>query len=345
VAIPDYQTLMQPVLAVHADGREHSSSDIREALAARFGLTDEDRRRLLPSGRTPLFNNRAHWAVTYLAQALALERTRRGHTRITERGRQLLDCHPERVGTDDLEEFPEFVAFVSRSTGRARRPSSEQRGNGDHDAAAATPSSSATPRDATTPDEVMDAAYRELHSALADELLERIKAQQPAFFEGLVLDVLTAMGYGGSRSDAAERLGRAGDGGIDGVIREDALGLDVIYVQAKRWDGSVGRPVIQGFVGALHGAHAEKGVLITTSHFTSDAIRYAEGVSARVILIDGLRLAELMIDWGVGVTETTRYELKRVDGDYFPEEQIAPPDDASAGVEQAHAPSAPTPPL
>jgi restriction system protein len=181
----------------------------------------------------------------------------------------------------------------------------------------------------STPEEIIDAAYGELRSALADELVERVKAQTPEFFEDLVLDVLIAMGYGGTRADAAERLGRSGDGGIDGVIREDALGLDQIYVQAKRWGGSVGRPVIQGFVGALHGAHADRGVLITTSHFTPDATSYARNVPARVILIDGQHLAELMIDYGVGVTETTRYELKRIDGDYFPDDaasEVAPAD-------------------
>lgn len=280
---------MRPVLALHADGREHSSRETREAMMEQFGITGEERRQLLPSGRTPLLNNRVHWAVTYLAQAQALERTRRGYTRITERGRQLLERYPDRIGTEALEEFPEFVAFVSRSAGRSRRttpPTPLPASGGDTGGGGVTSAGGRTAGTDATPDEVMDAAYSELRSALADELIERIKAQAPEFFEELVLDVLTTMGYGGTRTDASERLGRSGDGGIDGVIREDALGLDVIYVQAKRWQGPVGRPVIQGFVGALHGVHAERGVRITTSHFTPDAVTYAENVPAAVILIE-----------------------------------------------------------
>jgi len=223
----------------------------------------------------------------------------------------VLKQHPDRVDTKVLEQFPEFIAFKSRAGTRTRKT-----GTGPPTPAGVSPGGGTSPGD-TTPKEVMEAAYHELRSALAGDLIQAIKRQSPEFFEHLVLDVLTGMGYGGSRTDAAEQLGRSGDGGIDGVIREDALGLDVIYVQAKRWENPVGRPVIQGFVGALHGAHADKGVLITTSTFTPDASNYAEGVAARIILIDGSHLAELMIDHDVGVSETSRYRLKRIDTDYF----------------------------
>jgi restriction system protein len=330
VAIPDYQTLMPPVLALHADGREHRSDEIRNAIVSQFSITDAERRQLLPSGRTPLLNNRVHWAVTYLAQAGALARTRRGYTQITDRGRDLLRNNPNRITKDDLEQFPEFVAFVSRSTGRSRRTSEQSEGETQVDSADGGRLDAVS----ETPEEIMDAANRELRSALGEELLDRVKAQPPEFFEELVLDVLTAMGYGGTRADAAERLGRSGDGGIDGVIREDILGLDLIYVQAKRWQGAVGRPVIQAFVGALHGAHADRGVLITTSHFTPDALAFASSVPSRVVLVDGTQLAELMIDHGVGVTEMTRYVLKRIDSDYFPSD-VASPDGPEADEEHA----------
>ena len=330
VPIPDYQTLMPPVLAMHADGREHRSDEIRNEIVSKFSITDAERRQLLPSGRTPLLNNRVHWAVTYLAQAGVLARTRRGYTQITERGRELLARHPDRITKGTLDEFPEFVAFQSRSTSRSRPARADA-----HDAVGGANAETANAvvgddlaEVSETPEEVMDTADRELHAALAEELLDRVKAQPPEFFEELVLDVLTAMGYGGTRADAAERLGRSGDGGIDGVIREDILGLDLIYVQAKRWQGPVGRPVIQAFVGALHGAHADRGVLITTSHFTPDALAFTSTVPSRVVLIDGTQLAELMIDHGVGVTETTRYVLKRIDSDYFPSDIAAPADDA-----------------
>lgn len=327
--LPTYQDLMRPVLAFHADGRMPSSRELRESMAAEFQVSEDDRRVLMANGNTPLWNNRVAWAVTYLAQAGALSRPRRGSSQITERGRNLLVECPTRIEKRDLEQFPEFVAFLNRSRGKARSTRPELTPTSDTSLRPATPSRVQEwlgSSQAVTPEETMDAGFRQLQSALADELLERIKEQPPDFFERLVLDVLTAMGYGGS--DAAERLGRSGDGGIDGVIREDSLGLDLIYVQAKRWEGSVGRPVIQGFVGALHGVHSEKGVLITTSTFTEEARTYAATVPARVILIDGRHLAELMIEWDVGVTETTAYRLKRVDGDYFPEDAVAesPPD-------------------
>ena len=320
---------MRPVLAIHADGREHRSEEIREAIVGEFSISDADRRQLLPSGRVPLLNNRVGWAVTYLAQAGALARTRRGYTQISDRGRELLERKPDRITKNDLDQFPEFVAFQSRSAVRSprARPVETAADGADARSAEAAVNAEGTLVANDTPEEVMDAAYRELGSALAEELLERVKAQPPEFFEELVLDVLTAVGYGGTRADAAERLGRSGDGGIDGVIREDILGLDVIYVQAKRWQGPVGRPVIQAFVGALHGAHADRGVIITTSHFTPDARAFAESVPTRVVLIDGTQLAELMIDHGVGVAETTRYVLKRIDSDYFPSDVAAPTGD------------------
>jgi restriction system protein len=309
MAVPDYQTLMRPVLAQYEDGDSKAVADARKAVASLFQLTQEDLDERLPSGQARTFSNRVGWAVTYLYRAGLLERPKRSVYRITERGRSVLRDHPQRVDNDVLDQFAEFRVFRDRDTGEADRPQ-----------AFVVPPQS----EAGTPQERMDAAHRQLESALAAELLDRIMDQPPSFFEQLVIDVLTAMGYGGSREDAGERLGGTGDEGFDGVIREDRLGLDVIYVQAKRWANPVGRPAIQGFVGALAGRGVAKGVFITTSTFTEEARRYAAAVQARVILVDGGELAGLMIEHGVGVTPAHRYVVSRVDLDYFTEDGASP---------------------
>jgi restriction system protein len=299
--IPDFQTLMLPVLEVHADGEDWVRAPLRDALAARFDLTADERAEMLPSGNQRRFDNRLAWTLTHLAQAGLLVRPARGVTRITDRGRAVLAEHRDRVDMGVLNDFEEYRAF--RSAG-SRSPS-----NGDRPAVTVD----------DTPEEAIEAAHQQLTAALADDLLDKMLQAEPDFFEQLVVDVLVAMGYGGSKTDAGQRLGRSGDGGLDGVIREDRLGLDVIYVQAKRWDPSrpVGRPDVQAFAGALQGARASKGVFITTTTFSRQAQDFADSLAVRLILVDGVELARLMIEHGVGVTVRQTYELKRVDEDYF----------------------------
>jgi restriction system protein len=299
MAVPDFQTLMRPLLEGLVDGEEHSIRSIRGALAQHFSLSQADVDELIPSGRVTTFQNRVGWATTYLYRAGLIERPRRAVYRITERGRSVLDSNPDRVDLGVLSQFEEFEDFRRAKSGKA--------GSSDDLGAA----------DSQTPEERITAAYRELRSALAGELIERVQDQTAEFFEQLVLDVLHAMGYGGSREEDSERLGRTGDEGVDGVIREDRLGLDAIYIQAKKWTGTVGRPEIQKFVGALQGQKATKGVFIATSSFSPDAIAYAEKVTPRVILIDGQELAQLMMEHDVGVSTSHTYRLKRLDLDYF----------------------------
>jgi restriction system protein len=307
--VPDFQTIMRPLLANHSDGEEHEIAITRSNLADHFELSPEDRTERIPSGRVTTLQNRVGWAATYLFRAGLLERPRRAHYRITERGKEMLEQHPDRIDLSVLKQFEEFEEF--------RR--SDSPGSG----AAATPEGLTV--DSATAEERIDAGYRELRAALSADLLDRVREQSWEFFERLVLEVLRAMGYGGPEG-AVERLGGHGsDEGIDGVIREDALGLELIYVQAKSWQGAVGRPDIQRFIGALHGQQATKGIFITTSKFSSEAREYAKTVASRIILLDGRQLAELMIDHDVGVGTRETYELKEVDLSYFaPEEGSAP---------------------
>jgi restriction system protein len=305
MAIPDYQTLMLPVLNLAGGGEELRFRDMVEALAQELQLTAEERSELLPSGSAFLFDNRVGWARTYLKQAGLLESPKRGVLRITDRGKAVLASRPTRVDVKFLEQFSEFREF------RARRPE-----GGRTDKAAVE-----APRQATleieTPEERLAAAYKTLRASLQVDLIEQVKSASPSFFERLVVDLLLAMGYGGSRQDAGRAIGKSGDGGIDGIIKEDKLGLDVIYIQAKRWEGTVGRPEVQKFAGALQGHRASKGVFITTSSFTREAEDYANAINTKVILINGAVLTDLMIDHNVGVATTGTYELKRVDADYF----------------------------
>lgn len=302
--VPPFTQLFRPVLDIHADGQDHKRFEVVERLAEDFNLTTEDREEMLPSGTARRFDNRIAWAVSHLVAARLLTRPTKGVTRITDRGASLLNSHAGQVTMTELEQFEEYREF---------------RGEGKKAKGAGATEEAVLSFTASSPEETLESAHADLTNALADELLEQLSSVDPTFFEQLVVDVLVAMGYGGNRRDAAERLGKTGDGGIDGVIREDALGLDAVYVQAKRWDpqGSVGRPDVQGFVGALHGVHATKGVFITTAKFTSGATQYAETVGARIVLVDGRHLARLMIDHGVGVSTRATYEVKRIDQDYF----------------------------
>lgn len=306
MAIPDFQSFMLPMLELAADGKEHTLAEAREALAARFAVTAAERAELLPSGRQRRFDNRAAWARVHLGHAGLLSSKRRGVFEITQRGRDVLAEKPGRIDIPFLERFEEFREF--RSAGKRTE---------DHER-------TETPATATvgagTPEEMLDQAYQSIRSELASELLGRVKASSPQFFEDLVVELLLKMGYGRNRAEAGEAIGRSGDEGIDGIISEDRLGLETIYLQAKRWDGTVGRPEIQKFVGALHGKRARKGVFITTGAFSGEARDYVSHIDPRVVLIDGRQLAEYMIDFDIGVTSKAAYEIKRIDSDYFVEE-------------------------
>lgn len=306
MGIPDYQTIMLPLLQLAGDGHDHRFRDAIEALASQFNLNDAERSELLPSGTAAVFDNRVGWARTYLKQAGLLEAPKRGIFRITVPGRALLAEQPTAINVEVLLRYQPFQAFRSR-----RRDKGE-----DGTAPAELPIA-----DSETPEDTLAIAYQKLRRNLESDLLEQVKSASPAFFERLVIDLLVAMGYGGSRVDAGRAVGRSGDGGIDGIIKEDKLGLDVIYVQAKRWENVVGRPEIQKFAGALQGQRANKGVFITTSGFTREAREYVEIINSKIILLDGERLSSLMVDHNVGVSLLGVYELKKIDSDYFEGEQ------------------------
>ncbi len=299
MTIPDFQTLMLPLLRAVSDDREHSISELTDHLAKEFSLTEEELRETIPSGKQGLFYNRVGWARTYLTKTKMLEMTRRAYYRITDRGRQVLSTNPPRIDMKFLERFPEYREFRERK-GKPRKPKP-----------------TTTEEALQTPEEILEDAYQEIRDSLAQELLNLVKQSSPVFFERLVVELLVNMGYGGSHQEAARAVGRAGDEGIDGIIDEDRLGLDTIYIQAKKWDAVVGRPEIQKFVGALAGKRAKRGIFITTATFSADAENYVKSIDTKIVLIDGKRLADLMIDYNVGVTIISTYQLKRVDSDYF----------------------------
>jgi len=303
MAIPDYQTVMLPLLQFAGDGQEHSQRETIDALAEKFRLTPEERKQLLPSGQQEVFDNRVGWARTYLTKADLLRKTRRSHFAITERGRQVLTENLPRLDVKYLEKFEEFRAF--RALKKTRTDEGEKTVQATFDE--------------TTPEESLELAYGRLRETLASELLQQIKAAPPSLFEKLVVELLLKMGYGGSRQDAGQAIGRSGDEGIDGIIKEDRLGLDVIYIQAKRWEATVGRPEVQKFAGALQGQRAKKGIMITTSSFSKDARDYASNIENKIVLMDGEQLADLMIDHNLGVSPMASYEVKKIDTDYFSE--------------------------
>ncbi|MGA2264468.1 MAG: restriction endonuclease [Acidobacteriota bacterium] len=294
---------MLPILKFASDGKEHALREAREELGKEFALTDEEEVQLLPSGRQAVFTNRVAWAKVYLQRAGLLNSARRGYFQISDRGRQILGENPSRINIRFLERFPEFSIF--RGTAKSEKEQEAPgKPEGEHG----------------TPEEALEAAYERLRNELAVELLEHLKASSPQFFERLVVDLLVAMGYGGSRKEAGKAIGKAGDEGIDGIINEDRLGLEVIYLQAKKWEGTVGRPDIQKFVGALHGKRARKGVFMTTGTFSQEATDYVSRIDPKVVLIDGRQLAQHMIDFNLGVTLTSRYEAKKIESDFFLEE-------------------------
>jgi len=305
MSIPDFQTLMLPLLKVVADGREYRLRDVVELLAQQFHLTDEERSALLPSGTTPTFDNRIAWAKTHLKKAGLINQPRRAYFQITGIGRDVLKSPPDAINMKYLEKFHEYLVF---------------RDVLDRDDNHQSPSVQTLSVQNDTPEELIENGARSIKKELADELLLRIKGCSPVFFERLVVELLVKMGYGGTRQDAGRAIGRSGDEGIDGVIHEDRLGLDMIYLQAKRWEGVVGRPEIQKFVGALQGQRARKGVFITTSDYTKEAADYVRNIDTKVVLINGVLLANLMIENNVGVSLATTYEIKKIDSDYFLED-------------------------
>ncbi len=305
MAIPDFQSIMLPLLQTAADGAEHIQHEINTKLAEFYQLTDAERSEMLPSAKQARFDNRVGWARSYLQKAGLMEGTGRARFRITPRGIDVLRKNPKRIDMKFLQQFPEYMELKN-----------DVRGVEEH----STDTSVETDKQTQTPEERLESSYQNLKQALAQDLLARIKKATPRFFENLVVDLLVAMGYGGSRRDAGQAVGQSGDDGIDGIIKEDKLGLDAIYIQAKRWDSSVGRPIVQAFAGSLEGHRARKGVLITTSAFTTDAKEYVTRIEKKIVLIDGKLLSELMIEHGVGLTEIVTYSVKKIDLDYFGEE-------------------------
>jgi len=303
MTVPTYQDFLLPLLEVASDEQEHLLSQTIEFLANRFKLNEEEKKELLPSARQTKLANRIGWAITYLRKAKLLGSKKRGTFYISLRGKEVLKSNPKYIDRRFLEKFIEFQEFQSIKSNDDKKTDIALIEDIDQ-----------------TPEETFETSYQKLKKELGESLLEQIKSCSPKFFEKLVVDLLLSMGYGGSRKDAGEAVGRSGDGGIDGIIKEDNLGLDLIYIQAKRWEASVGRPSVQAFAGSLEGMKARKGVMITTSQFTKEAKEYVKIIEKRIILIDGEKLTQLMIDFGVGVSEIQTYTLKKVDSDYFDED-------------------------
>lgn len=298
MAIPTFQEITLPLLNLANDGQVRSLAAARKELAVHFKLTVAEEAELLPSGRQGRFANRVAWAKVYLERARVLSSPGRGQFEITPRGREILTNPPAILDIKYMERFPEFLEFRSKP----------------QESAVTT----VEVAESGTPEEALEAAYQTIRAGLASEILERVKSASPRFFELLVVELLLKMGYGRTGGNG-EAIGKSGDEGIDGVIAEDRLGLEMVYLQAKRWEGTVGRPDIQKFVGALHGQRAKKGVFLTTSTFSSEALNYVRTIDPRVALIDGAQLAQFMIDYNVGVAPDRSYEVKKIDSDYFEE--------------------------
>jgi restriction system protein len=294
---------MLPLLQRLADGREHSNSEVLEALANQFHLSEDERKLLLPSGQDFVFRNRVAWARTHMKAAGLVDNPKRGIFVITSAGQEALRKTPDRIDLRVLQTYEAYRAF--RSKHKVTKDGQD------------TPSG--TNGETNTPEEQIEEAYAILRDNLANQILDQLKASSPAFFEKVVVEVLVKMGYGGSRQDAGQAIGKSGDEGIDGIIKEDRLGLDIIYIQAKKWEDPVSRPEIQKFAGALQGKRARKGIFMTTSRFSDQAKDFVANIESKIILIDGQQLARYLIDFGVGVTTDAVYELKRIDSDYFTE--------------------------
>ena len=304
MTVPNYQRFLLPTLQQLGNGEEYPVRKIYDLVANQFQLSEEDRQQLLPSGRQKTYQNRIGWAILYLSKAGLIDKPKRGYAIITDRGRELLAQKPESLTSNSLKVFPEYQAFCQ--------------GNTKSDAIVTSTIVMDTDR---TPEEILQEAYLTLRSEVADEIIQLLKSSSPVFFERVVVDLLVSMGYGGSRKAAGKAIGGSGDGGVDGIISEDPLGLDNIYIQAKRWESNVGRPQVQAFAGSLEGFRSRKGVMITTSDFSKDAREYVTRIEKKIVLINGEMLAELMLDHNVGVSEKERFVIKRIDTDYFDESQ------------------------
>ena len=304
MAIPTYEECMLPLMKIAEDGKEHLFREAIDALINQFNLTEKEKQELLPSGSAFVINNRIGWARTYLTKAGLLLTTRRGYFRISEEGKKLLQKEPAFINTKMLKEYDAFNEFQT-----TKETDNSENNKTEHNI-----------QQSITPHELLESGYLSIKNELADELLSTIKNISPPKFEKLVIDLLVKMGYGGSIKEAATVVGKSGDEGIDGIIKEDKLGLDVIYIQAKKWDsGTIGRPEIQKFAGALLGKKAKKGIFITTSTFTNEAKKYVTDIDAKIILLDGKQLTELMIENDLGVSTQDIYTIKRIDSDYFEE--------------------------
>lgn len=303
VYIPDYQQIMLPLLKFTGDSKEHSIREAINHISDVFHLTEVLRQEKLPSGQQTIIENRVGWARTYMKKAGLLESARRSYFNITKRGLDVLKHNPAEINQKFLEQFPEFLEF--KKIKHDKEGIEEQESDNSHP---------------QTPQESLEYGYQKIKRDLAQDLLTQVKQCSPSFFERLVVELLLKMGYGGSLKDAGKAIGQSGDGGIDGIIKEDKLGLDTIYIQAKRWEGTVGRPEIHKFVGALQGQRARKGIFITTSEFSKDALNYVVNIESKIVLIDGDQLAQFMIDHDIGVSKIATYEIKKIDSDYFIEE-------------------------
>jgi restriction system protein len=306
MAIPDFQSFMLPLMQLVSDGNIHSITDVYEALANKLEISDDDRQQLLPSGKQKTYKNRIGWAATHLKKARLLDKPTRAKLQITELGRQVVRDNPEKITVRFLRQFPDYLTFV----GEKIIDKENELEVTNSEIVISQP-----------PEELIQEADRLLKTELATEILALLKSAEPAFLEKVVVDLLIAMGYGGSRSAAGKAIGKSGDGGVDGIISEDPLGLDNIYIQAKRWDSNVGRPVVQAFAGSLEGFRARKGVIITTSSFSKEAIDYVTRIEKKIILIDGKMLSELMVEHNVGAVEKDKFIVKKIDLDYFNEDE------------------------
>jgi restriction system protein len=302
--IPDFQTLMLPLLQLISDGKEHTIREIIDRLANELKLSEMERKEMLPSGNQAIFDNRVSWAKTHLKKAGLLDSPRRAIFVITDLGKRVLENNPGRIDIKYLKQFPSYAEFINPS-----KVENEED----------TVNISMLEQ---TPEETLEKAYQEIRKTLASELLHQVVELSPIFFERLVVELLVKMGYGGSIKDAGKAIGKTGDEGIDGTIKEDKLGLDIIYIQAKKWKTGniVGRPEIHKFVGALAGQGAKKGIFITTSTFSKEAREYIPKNETKIVLIDGQQLSQLMIDYNLGCSTQQIYELKKIDLDYFEEE-------------------------
>lgn len=306
--IPDFQSIMLPLLKFYSNGEERSTKDAINSLAEYFNLSEEELEELLPSKVQKIFYNRVHWALAYLKMASLIESNKRGYYKITSNGNKILKSNPPIINIKFLKTIPEYIEWTNTFNKEKKLSTSENDTIDD------------VKDESLTPEESLEISFQKINDSLAHELLDKIKQMHPTFFEKLVIDLLVKMGYGGSINDAGKAIGKSGDEGIDGIIKEDKLGLDVIYVQAKRWEGVVGRPEIQKFVGALAGQGAKKGIFITTSYFSKDALEYNPKNETKIVLIDGEKLAKFMIEYDLAVTTVSNYKLKKMDLDYFGEE-------------------------